>query len=209
MKIEEWYLKLKETPMLSEESNEYIESIKPHSAEQWDIKATEMAEYKKELLIELRRIQGNRCVYCGLSLERRLVDREHFVPKRAAGKHGEFVFHKKNLFAACAFCNRKLKGKKSTLIKFDPVFEKCDFSIVHPVLDTPSTEIDFYDDDEGNNILVRKKTEKGLKTIKMFDLDSADMTVARAGFIGEVRMREKLAANAPVVQRVSGYKPSY
>ena len=195
-----WYLKLNEQCSLSQESIDYIESLKPHKAKQWDLKSKEMKKYKEELLSELMRIQDNRCVYCGLSLLRVLVDREHFVPKSKKNYY-EFTFHPMNLFAACTYCNRRLKGTKSTLTKFDHNFELCKFSIVHPVLEDSEHFIEFIEDSEGEPILVKSLNKKGEKTINMFGLDDPQLIIQRSGYLQQIKKSQTLQAQAVAYKR--------
>ncbi|EPM7855811.1 hypothetical protein ACTQ75_000904 [Vibrio alginolyticus] len=190
MNISDWYLNITLLPNISKASSDYLETLKPYKAEYWDLKTTEMKAYKKELLEKLLEIQGKRCVYCGLSLARRSVDREHFVHKATRGGYQEFMFNSDNLFASCEFCNRRLKGQKNVLSSYNIDYSKCKFSIVHPLYDNPDDFIKF--EPSKNNPIKAVPTEndcgKGEETIKMFDLDSKEMALERIGYISQLKM---------------------
>lgn len=184
MKINEWYLNINKLPDISKASKDYLATLKPYKAEYWDLKSPEMKAYKEELLAKLREIQDNRCVYCGLGLDRRSADREHFVHKAATTGYQEFMFNSDNLFAACEFCNRRLKGQKKIIKKYDVDYSKCAFKIIHPYYDKPDDYIQFLPSKD-DPVVVRPTDDdgKGLNTIKMFKLCTTDMWRERVGFL--------------------------
>ncbi len=189
MAISEWYLNRKKLPNISIKSQTYIRNLKPHKASYWDITTNDMKEFKKELLEKLCKIQNNRCVYCGLGLSRRSIDREHFVHKAAIRGYQEFMFNFDNLFAACEFCNRRLKGQKQVIKTYNKDYSKCSFRIVHPFYDTPDTFMQFLPSKDDPVRVIPTDTDcgKGKKTIEMFKLDSWDMYLERLGYIEQTK----------------------
>ncbi|WP_350023370.1 HNH endonuclease [Pseudomonas protegens] len=209
MAITEWYLNIEQLPTFSQATIDYIEALKPHKSKHWELQTNEMKAYKKELLTQLLDIQGNRCAYCGLGLERSLVDREHFVHKDQNGGWPEFMFVAENLIAACAYCNRALKGRATTITTYSATYSNCIFNLVHPVLDTPNADIEFIPDSHGDAILAKSLTQKGLDTLRFFELETPIMTAKRAAYLVEVkRMEEMSAANYAELKAISQFKPS-
>ncbi len=192
MSVEDWYLNIEELPSLSEGSQSYIESLIPHEAAQWDYTNNEMKTYKEELLSELLRIQNNRCTYCGRGVERQSVDREHFVHKAARRGYQEFMFHQKNLFAACEFCNRRLKGQQNVIENYNEVYEDCTFTIVNPYIDTPTDYINFFpsNDEPIHAVPAVGDCGKGAKTIEMFRLDTKEMWKERIAYLTKLSLDE-------------------
>lgn len=190
MKISDWYLNIKELPKISKASTGYLATLKPYKAEYWDISNKKMDAYKDELLSKLLVIQKNRCVYCGLSLARRSVDREHFVHKAAKTGYQEFMFNIDNLFAACEYCNRRLKGQKKIISKYNNKLSKCEFKIIHPFYDQADDYITFLPSKDDPVVVKPTKQDngKGLNTIMMFKLSTIDMWREREGFISQQRM---------------------
>lgn len=185
MSIIDWYLNIQKLPKITKASKDYLATLKPYKASLWDLTNSKMKVYKKELLDKLLVIQKNRCVYCGLSLARRSADREHFVHKAATTGYQEFMFNADNLFAACEFCNRRLKGQKKIISHYDPDYTKCTFNIVHPFYNNPDDYIKFHP--SKTDPVVARPTDadcgKGKNTIKMFNLNSFEMWKEREGYI--------------------------
>lgn len=209
MAITKWYLKVSELPVFSALVTYYLEGLRPHQAAHWELDDKVMLFYKESLLSQLRAIQNERCAYCGLGLERTLVDREHFAHKGQKTGYPEFVFNIKNLFASCDYCNRRLKGAKDTIEGYSSDYDSCEFKIVHPYLDDPDKELTFVEDKYGDCILVKEITPKGGETIRFFQLNDKHATAKRAGYIVE---KERYASMAEddfeELKRVSGYKPA-
>lgn len=209
MTIKQWYLDIKRLPTFPAGLVDYIESLKPYEAVQWDITTPLMNEYKASLLTQLIEIQGNRCTYCGLGTEHTLIDREHFVHKSQGTGKPEFMFNLKNLFAACAYCNRRIKGQRQILATYSANYEDCTFTIVHPFLDVVDREIEFLEDREGQHILAKAITEKGQKTIDFFKLAGGDLTAKRAGYIYECERKARMQVDDYAeLKNISRYKPA-
>ncbi|AVB18498.1 MULTISPECIES: HNH endonuclease [Pseudomonas syringae group] len=208
MAITNWYLNIDRLPQFPDEVIDYLEGLKPHKAALWDKTNKEMAEYKSSLLEQLAEIQDNRCAYCGLSLDWNLVDREHFVHKGQLTGYPEFMFNLKNLFAACGFCNRRIKGQGVTLQTYNENYDECVFCIIHPFFDTPENEIEFLELQQGQHILVKALTPKGQSTIDFFLLSDKRLTVRRAGFIAERELEAEMDSGAYAeLKLVSYYRP--
>lgn len=192
MAINEWYLNITRLPKISQASINYLKTLEPYKAEYWQLNTPEMNTYKEELLKKLLKIQNRRCVYCGLSLARRSRDREHFVHKAARRGYQEFMFNSDNLFAACEFCNRRLKGQKNVIKKYDPDYSKCTFTIVHPYYDIPDDFIQFQPSKEYpiKALPTNQDDGRGKLTIKMFQLDTHDMYIERMGYIAQIQAEE-------------------
>lgn len=187
MKIDSWYLDIKEVPELPDNLTQYIESLLPHRAAQWDFQTNEMKEFKKTLLQQLVFIQKNRCVYCGLGLERKSVHREHFAHKGGAGGYEDFVFKLENIFASCEFCNTKLKRMTNVISLYNVDYENCTFSLVHPFFDVPSDSIEFYPSIE-KPIVAKARDQKGDKTINLFDLNGDGMWKLRIAYLTQLSL---------------------
>ncbi|OEF21991.1 HNH endonuclease [Vibrio splendidus] len=190
MKIDDWYLNIKKLPQISRASTDYLATLKPYKAEYWDIATKKMVAYKDELLTKLIDIQKNRCVYCGLSLDNRSIDREHFVHKSEKNGYQEFMFNNDNLFAACEHCNRRLKGTKDVLEMYNINYSKCEFNIIHPYFDNPDDYIEFLPSKDDPVVVrpTKKDNGKGLNTIKMFKLGTQVRWRQRVAFINDQKM---------------------
>ncbi|HDM8144628.1 hypothetical protein AAFX19_26720 [Vibrio harveyi] len=185
----DWYLNLTEEPQISDNITSYINKLKPHKAAQWSYKSKDMNNFKDQLMEECKRIQKCRCVYCGLSFTHRLIDREHFVAKGEKRGKPEFMFNTKNLFASCAYCNRRIKGQKSVLLNYDQDYSKCEFNIIHPLLDNPNDYLSYKNDSKGRQVKIEAKpslNNKGEETIKFFKLATVEMRKARRGYLAEI-----------------------
>lgn len=209
MAITEWYLNIEQLPIFAKATLDYLEGLKPHEAKHWDLQTNAMKIYKSELLSQLLRIQNNRCAYCGLGLDRSLIDREHFVHKDQNGGWPEFMFVAENLIAACAYCNRALKGCATTVAQYSANYADCRFNLVHPILDDPRAEIAFIPDMHGDAILAKSLTKKGLDTLTFFELMTPIMTAKRAAYLLEIKRMEEMAlADYNELRAISHYKPS-
>lgn len=202
-----WYLNLDVPPKLSLNSVNYIFSLKPHSDNQWKLTNKKMKLYKEELLECMLVNQNNRCAYCGLSLRRNLIDREHFASK---AKHKSFTFEPLNLIASCAYCNQRLKGSKDIIVlPAKAKYQDNTFKILHPYLDDIEQYFTFEDyAGHGYPIVIRlidDKNVRAVNTIKMFDLASPELTIKRAGFIKEEETRKKME-NDPFIGAILSYK---
>jgi uncharacterized protein (TIGR02646 family) len=192
MAVDSWYLNITELPKISNISVEYIESLLPHRASQWDLQTNEMKAYKKELLDKLKEIQNNRCVYCGLGLERKSVDREHFVHKAAKRGYEEFIFVPENLFASCEFCNRKLKNQLNVIDVYDENYDHCTFKIVHPFIDSSSDFISFLPSNDHPFKVLPTDNDcgKGRRAIEIFELDTIPMWKLRQSYLTQMELSQ-------------------
>ncbi|WP_439877437.1 HNH endonuclease [Pseudomonas prosekii] len=209
MAITEWYLNIERLPVFDQTTLDYLEGLKPHEAKHWNLQTNAMKTYKSGLLTQLLEIQGYRCAYCGLGLDRSLIDREHFVHKDQKGGWPEFMFAAENLIAACAYCNRALKGCATTIVTYSAIYSHCVFNLVHPILDSPATDIEFIPDACGDAILAKSLTQKGLDTLNFFELITPLMTAKRAAYLVEVKRIDEMSKNDYAeLKAISQFKPS-
>lgn len=163
-------------------------------------------EFKKLLFVQLRKTQHDKCAYCGSELYVTSAPQiEHIAPKGGPvrPKYVRFTFLPMNLALACAFCNSPMKkGGQDTIAREEIDYSRCQFSIVHPYFDNPD---DHY---EWEGPLIAGKTNKGVKSIEMFQLDGEALTVNRQKRIDAdktAKLKEKYEA---LKEEVLRYKPS-
>lgn len=208
MTITDWYLDVSNAVSITPESLIYLDALKPHDSAHWDLTTPEMKTFKTCLLKDLKVLQDNRCAYCGLGLTRVLVDREHFVAKGKPENKPQFMFCPENLFAACAYCNRILKGRKKIIASYNDDYSQCSFKIIHPLYDCAANEIFFDQNSKGDFVIIQALTQKGLATIRLFDLDSPAITVKRVGFIAEKKAIEEMPPEELArLKVISFYRP--
>jgi len=138
-------------------------------------------EFKEQILVQGRNIQGERCAWCTLpfgAVGRRRIDRDHIAP---ASLHKKWTFHPKNLVLSCEFCNGlEVKKDIDTVNILHDDYDQCVFHIVHPYLDIVSDHIQFDNDEDELPVLIIGKTDKGKWTISNIKLDSSGLTTERA-----------------------------
>lgn len=119
---------------------------------------------KKKILNELIKENKGKCSYCGKDLTgRETGEIDHFYPR---SKYPKLVFDWNNLFLSCRTCN---------MLKGDRIPE----NIINPSEDEPSNNLRMNE----HGVLI-PKTDKGINTINMFDLNSKDLI--------EQRLRENI-----------------
>lgn len=171
---------------IPKKTSDNINSVRPFKGGEWD-KPPESIKvdvdlFKSILKTQLFSIQSNECAYCGLTLN--VTGRseiEHIAPKGGAiqPKYVAFTFTPTNLVLACNFCNSpQKKGKKDTVEKYDAIYAKCEFNIVHPYYDEPDLNYSWVKNEA--KVIISGITPKGLKSIEIFSLDSPQHTEARA-----------------------------
>ena len=138
----------------------------------------------------------NYCAYCGLPFKGTKDKQiEHIAPK-AKFRQPQFTFTLENLVLSCGYCNNLIvKGTKPTITPpVNRLYKRCNFLIVHPYYDNPDSHYEWAD--EGNKILIQVKDDslKGENSIKMFELDSVEMSEHRAAN----SLLEKLKKEKPV-----------
>lgn len=138
--------------------------------------------FKNSVRLELFSAQLGVCGYCLLPIgnveARRVPQIDHLVPWK---RYPEWTFEPLNFVLACATCNENRKGDTDTLhpsSRRRPLcqYSKLDFLIVHPYIDDVGKHIDggFSDPSLPPSPIVGI-SEKGISTIELFGLDSADM----------------------------------
>lgn len=156
----------------------YLKTIKVTDGKAWDISTNDMNRIKEKIKSHLYNVQNYRCAYCGTRLNvGGRAEIEHIAPK-GLSLHPEFTFHELNLLFACEHCNgSSKKGQKDILIKKSPYYPRCQFSIVHPFFDDPDLH---YQWTNSVTICIKSNTDKGKKSIEIFQLDSPFLTEDRA-----------------------------
>ncbi|MCX7552118.1 hypothetical protein [Xanthomarina sp. F2636L] len=125
--------------------------------------------------------QREKCCFCGLYYDRTgRGELEHIAPK-GAGLYPQYTFTPHNIAKACQLCNSSsMKHTYDPITVLNPVYQNCQFSIVHPYLDNHN---DHYKWNYGLlNVLisVNNNSSKGIKSIELFELASEKRTRARA-----------------------------
>jgi uncharacterized protein (TIGR02646 family) len=174
--------KLPSTPVIPKNILDEINSLKPFTGGEWDIKDNEYIQsFKTELKTQLLIIQDERCAYCGLPLgETGKTEIEHFAPKGGAKrpKHTEFSFTVENLVLSCNLCNSPIKkGMYDTISQKKPSYQDCTFKIVHPYFDEHDQHYGWVN--TASTILIQGISAKGRESIRLFELDSSRHTEAR------------------------------
>ncbi|MGB3751531.1 MAG: hypothetical protein WA945_08180 [Arcobacteraceae bacterium] len=185
-------MNLDHTIDLSLEEIKYLDNLanpSKYESESWDNYKNDavMKVIKNKIKEQLQILQNNKCIYCMRIIKTRTNnegDREHFAYKN---KYPQFTFNKYNLMISCQECNRGLKGIVNTVHKKNNYYPRCEFSIVHPIIDIIDKHLNFFE-----NSIIRAKTVKGFRTIKLFKLDSTALTRER-----EKEYRQQLNESLP------------
>jgi len=170
------------------------------------------------------------CAYCGNRLFETSGDEiEHIAPKGRNRKkeqlHPEYMFTILNLVLACSYCNGfSKKGITDTLRLYDEskdgidekldtieslesTYEEHKFNIVHPYFDIPD---EHYELSGAHNAFIKGISEKGINSIKIFKLDSTQMTSARISSIvyyNSLRESPTTIDNLKVLDSVLSFRP--
>ena len=127
----------------------------------------------------------SKCAYCGIKFKDKGDSQvEHIAAKSDTRppRHPEFTFTLKNLVLACVSCNGfSKKSTQETIANKHKTYSKCTFTIVHPYFDNPDDHYDWVIDLTAVVIQVKNGSPKGAESIRMFGLDSPEMTELRAG----------------------------
>lgn len=193
----------------------YLNQISPFIGEYWKnppVSKDTMANLKKSIKKNLKKIQGNVCAYCGLDLEETSeVNIEHIAPKGMRKNmktpfYPEFMFTAMNLVLACSYCNGfSKKGTIDTVSIYDFDYYQCDFSIVHPYFDDPNLHYDWAINND--KIIIISKSTKGSKSIEIFKLDAEQQTIARAKKLKQLDPNRKLSAkDDELLKSIINYK---
>lgn len=185
----------------------HIDSLKPYVGGEWDNREQKIQNFKNIIKSSLLKLQNNCCAYCGLPLEETgKTEIEHFAPKGGAKKpkHVEFTFEPENLYLSCNLCNSPIKkGNNDTIAKKKIIYKDCVFNIVHPRYDNPDDHYEWLV--YSKSILIQKRSVKGEGSIKLFKLDSAAHTEARA----RIEMLKKFSSisvdQQAVIEKILGY----
>lgn len=123
--------------------------------------------------------QNEKCCYCGLLYDRTgRGEIEHIAPKE---KYPQFSYTSNNLAKACQLCNSSsMKHTFDTVKTLNPVYNQCDFKIVHPYLDNHNFHYRFSYGLLNVIISVNNNSVKAQTSINLFELASEKRTRARA-----------------------------
>jgi 5-methylcytosine-specific restriction endonuclease McrA len=116
------------------------------------------------------------CTYCGKSLARSEKSTDHFIPNAI---YPIYSFHPLNLVPSCGYCNETLKNQYDPIATPHRKYHLIDFKMVHPILHDVNTHL-YYKAPDNLVIDLARCTNKGKETIRLFELDSLEMSVERA-----------------------------
>lgn len=167
-------LNLNNILVLTKKQNEIIKSFGKLKIEHWKKNETRL---RKTIRDDLKKMQKGRCVYCGCRVWGN-GDVEHIVHK---AQYPEFLFTPKNLAYCCKTCNQIYKGDKNIVVSKDPVYEKCQFTIVHPYMD----DVDHFFDTTRCRIQIKPglnadEAEKAKNTCELLHWEEAEVVLRRA-----------------------------
>lgn len=102
----------------------------------WDSGKNCIKSLKVRLNEHFNNHQQEKCCYCGLLYDRTgRGEIEHIAPK-GNSFYPQFSYSSNNLAKACQLCNSSsMKHTYDTISTLNPVYELCEFKIVHPYLD--------------------------------------------------------------------------
>ena len=161
---------LTRTIKFTKAQEEYIKTLSLTSGKIWDSKDENMKDIKKEIAIQLLKIQDGYCIYCGLTIDfYEHFEREHIALK---SKFPEFMFEPLNLVLACHTCNGSSRKGNNILLNTPKktLYKSNTFKIIHPYLDKRDDHIMFASDNI--SLIPKNDSEKGKKTIEIFQLNN-------------------------------------
>ena len=184
----------------------YIKYLKPLIGGEWDSKDILNKELKSHLKKQLTIYQNNKCAYCGLSLnETGKTEIEHVAPKGGSKrpKYPQYAYTTYNLVLSCNLCNSPIKkGMIDTVEKLDKLnYKNCTFNIIHPYFDDPADHVEFIA--RGNKIIIIPKTDKGQKSIDIFQLDNETHCSARAKQVYYEKAEDSLAMESLLTEIIT------
>lgn len=177
---------------LTLEEHKRLIAKKPWNGKWNDVDISDIKEKLKGQLVAVQ----NQCAYCGLPFKGdKDKQLEHIAPK-ANYRQPQFTFTLQNLVLSCGYCNNLMvKGTRQTIVP--PVNRKylrCTFYIVHPYFDDPVDHFKWVD--WGTTVLIQVANDSGKarNSIRMFKLDSLEMSELRAA----VRLLDERKANRAI-----------
>jgi uncharacterized protein (TIGR02646 family) len=170
----------------------------------------DISDIKAKIKLQLSAVQPC-CAYCGLPFKGdRDKQIEHIAPK-APFRQPQFTFTLQNLVLSCGYCNNLIvKGTRPTvIIPADICYSKCNFLIIHPYFDDPTHHYKWAD--WGTSILIQVANDSGKarNSIRMFKLDSLEMSELRAAvkLLNARKVQKALSNNdETLVQKSLEYK---
>lgn len=201
-------------PRIRKIVKKYIKNIPLLQGGEWDSLKNDpyIIEFKKTLREQLEIYQEGQCAFCGLKLnETGRTEIEHIAPKGGAKRprYAQYTFTIHNLVLACNLCNSPLKkGQKDTINNYDPNnknYRAIEFNIFHPYFDNP---IDHFKlSANGAKIIITPCSDKGKRTISVFDLNNEPHCEARAkALIYEIYSKDpKIESMLELTLKYKGY----
>ncbi len=153
-----------------------VDTGAPKPASVWDSNSQDVTTFKQAITDELLVQQERKCAYCDSGLYAVHHHREHFVPK---GKHPRWVLWPRNIVLSCYACNDR-KGQVDTVETPGPSYRTTTFTIVHPFYDDPAEHFSFVPSAAPVLVVVQGASDKGRKTVTLFDLASPERSKERA-----------------------------
>ncbi|MCF6279722.1 MAG: hypothetical protein L3J14_05180 [Flavobacteriaceae bacterium] len=152
-----------------------------NTANNWGSQTNCIKDLKKNINVHFDNHQNEKCCYCGLLYDRTgRGEIEHIVPKENA-KYPQFSYTPNNLAKACQLCNSSsMKHTFDSVSQLNPVYEQCEFNIVHPYLDNHLYHYKWSYGIRRVLIAVNNDSDKARESIRIFELDSEKRTRARA-----------------------------
>lgn len=201
--------KLHKHPRLPARVLRKIKKLNPLTGGEWDLSIQEVKDFKSILKAQLKKIQNNKCAYCGLTMgETSRFEIEHIAPKGGKKRpaYTMYTFTPINLVLACNLCNSpEKKGQYNTISNnpIAPYYTLNTFKIVHPYLDDHAVHYGWA------GSLIRALTPQAIESIRIFQLDSTAHTEARE----KLNISEKMKAMkndpamAAIYDAIIAYKP--
>jgi len=153
-----------------------INALLPFTGDSWNRVKHITRQIREHLITE----QNDECAYCGLPLkETSRPEVDHIAARKVDdARYPEFTFEPQNLAVACSYCNgSSCKGDKNTIDTYHAQYRNCTFTIVHPYLDDTNLHLSFERNNDSQ--IIRGLSPRGIETIRMFKLDSAEKSEAR------------------------------
>ncbi|KUO58580.1 hypothetical protein APF79_14035 [bacterium BRH_c32] len=188
-----------------------LAQMKDWTGKQWENKSKDefIISIKTKIRRQLEDVQKT-CCYCGLKLRGTSKGDIDHIAAKARFRHPEFTFTLKNLALACGWSNTsEKKGTKETIAKKNKVYSKCEFLLVHPYFDNPVDHYEWTDSDIEILIQVKNNSSKASFSIKMFGLDTTEMSELRAAQVSyeKKKLEQTLSVNdEDLVKRTMEYK---
>lgn len=142
----------------------------------WEDNSGNYKKFKDDITVELLNKQDGRCAYCGCRLFGR-PHRDHIAPK---SPYFQWTYWPENIVLTCAPCNVDQKGTYNPVLTQGSTYGGTTFKFVHPYFDDPRDHIRFVGHRLDILISIVNSSQKGLETIRLFDLNNVHRSKERA-----------------------------